>query len=81
MIRHSSNDRIVALIEVLSPGNKSSRAAFRAFLDKATAALTQGCHLLLIDLLPPTPRDPQGIHGGVWSELGDDSYAAPRKSP
>jgi Protein of unknown function (DUF4058) len=81
VIRHSSNDRIVALIEVLSPGNKSGRAAFQAFLNKATAALRQGCHLLLIDLLPPGTRDPQGVHGAVWSELGDDSYTAPQEKP
>src|SRR5207248_1877956 len=35
VIRHTSDDRIVAMIEVLSPGNKSSRHAIRAFLDKA----------------------------------------------
>jgi Protein of unknown function (DUF4058) len=81
VIRHSSNDRIVALIEVLSPGNKSSQATFQALLTKATAALRQGCHLLLIDLLPPGPRDPQGIHGAVWSELGDDTYTAPPEKP
>jgi Protein of unknown function (DUF4058) len=81
VIRHSSNDRIIALVEVLCPGNKSSQAAFQALLTKATAALRQGCHLLLIDLLPPGPRDPQGIHGAIWSELGDDSYASPPEKP
>jgi hypothetical protein len=35
----------------------------------------------LIDLLPPGPRDPQGVHGAVWSELGDDSYSAPPEKP
>jgi uncharacterized protein DUF4058 len=81
VIRHSSDDRIVALIEVLSPGNKSSRAAFQTFVNKAVDALRQGCHLLLIDLLPPGPRDPQGIHGALWTELGDDSYVAPPDKP
>jgi hypothetical protein len=81
VIRHSSNDQIIALIEVISPGNKSSQPAFSALLTKATAALRQGCHLLLIDLLPQSPRDPHGIHGAVWSELGDDSYAAPSEKP
>jgi Protein of unknown function (DUF4058) len=81
VIRHSSNDRIIALIEVLSPGNKSSQVAFSAFLTKATAALRQGYHLLIIDLLPPGPRDAHGIHGAVWSELGDDSYSAPADKP
>ena len=67
VIRHSSDDRIVALIEVLSPGNKSSRPAFRTFLNKAVTALRQGCHLLLIDLLPPGPARPPGH---PWRGLG-----------
>ncbi len=77
VIHHSSGDRIIAFVEILSPGNKSSRPAFRAFLDKATAALMHGYHLLLIDLHPPTARDPQGIHGALWAEILDDSYRAP----
>ena len=81
MIRHTSDDRIVALIEVLSPGNKSSQTAFQSFVKKTAAALRQGCHLLLLDLFPPGPRDPQGIHGALWSELGDDSYVAPPDKP
>jgi len=80
-IRHSSDDQVVALIEVLSPGNKASRIAFQTFVSKASRALRQGCHLLLIDLLPPGPRDPQGIHGALWAELGDDSYVAPPDQP
>jgi Protein of unknown function (DUF4058) len=69
-IRHSSDDRVVALIELLSPGNKSGEYAFRSFVDKAIDALRLGCHLLLIDPFPPGPRDPNGIHGAVWGELG-----------
>jgi hypothetical protein len=80
-IRHSSDDRVVALIEVLSPGNKAGRTAFQTFVSKAAWALRQGCHLLLIDLLPPGPRDPQGLHGALWAELGDDRYIAPPGQP
>src|SRR5438477_11660841 len=35
VIRHESDDRIVALLEILSPGNKSSRNALRTFVEKA----------------------------------------------
>src|SRR4051794_16077790 len=45
-IRHSSEDRVVALVEVLSPGNKASRHAIRSFVDKAVSALARGIHLL-----------------------------------
>ena len=74
VIRHTSDDRIVAMIEVFSPGNKSSRHAFRSFLDKAVAALDNGIHLLLVDAHPPGPRDPNGIHGAIMSEIGTEEY-------
>lgn len=69
VIRHRSNHRIVALIELLSPGNKASRHAFRSFLDKVGAALAHRIHLLLIDLHPPTPRGPRGLPSAVWEQL------------
>jgi hypothetical protein len=75
VIRHTSEDRIVAMIEVLSPGNKSSRHAMRSFLDKAVTALDNGIHLLLVDVHPPGPRDPNGIHGAILNEIGSEDYA------
>ena len=81
VIRHTSNDRIVAMIEVLSAGNKSSRHAIRSFLDKAVAALDGGVNLLLIDVHPPGPRDPDGIHGAVLKEIGTEAYALERRRP
>jgi hypothetical protein len=81
VIRHTSDDRIVAMIEVLSPGNKSSRHAIRAFLDKAVAALDGGVHLLLVDVHPPGPRDPHGIHGALLNEIGTEDYTLSSDRP
>jgi hypothetical protein len=82
VIRHTSDDRIVAMIEVLSPGNKPSRHAIRSFLDKAVAALDGGVHLLLVDVHhPPGPRDPHGIHGAVLNEIGTEDYVLDRARP
>jgi hypothetical protein len=81
VIRHTSGDRIVAMIEVLSPGNKSSRHAVRSFLDKAVAALDSGVHLLFVDIHPPGPRDPNGIHGVLQSEIGPEDYVLGRERP
>ena len=39
VVRHSSGDRIVALVEVVSPGNKASRHGLRSFVEKSAAAL------------------------------------------
>jgi hypothetical protein len=81
VIRHTSDDRIVAMIEVLSPGNKSSRHAIRSFLDKAVAALDGGIHLLLVDVHSPGPRDPNGIHGAVLNEIGTEEYVLTSELP
>jgi Protein of unknown function (DUF4058) len=81
VIRHTSDDRIVAMIEVLSAGNKSSRHALRSFLDKAVAALDGGIHLLLIDIHPPGPRDPNGIHGALLNEIGSEDYLLAGERP
>jgi Protein of unknown function (DUF4058) len=81
VIRHTSDDRIVAMIEVLSPGNKSSRHAIRSFLDKAVAALDGGVHLLLVDVHPPGPRDPAGIHGALLNEIGTEDYVLASERP
>lgn len=69
VVHHASDDRIVALIEIVSDGNKSSRREIRSFVDKAVDLLERGYHLLLIDLQPRTSRDPDGIHAVIWSEF------------
>lgn len=81
VVRHSGGDRVVALFEVVSPGNKASRAMLRSFVEKAAEALIRGYHLSLVDLMPPTPRDPQGIHGAIWEDIEDDSYRLPAGKP
>jgi hypothetical protein len=81
VIRHASDDRVIALLEIVSPGNKASRHALRSFVEKAAEALYRGYHLLLLDLFPPGPRDPQGIHGAVWAEIDDEPFALPADQP
>ncbi len=81
VIRHTSGDRIVAMIEILSSGIKSSRHAIRSLLDKAVAALDGGVHLLLVDVHPPGPRDPQGIHGALMHEIGTVDYVLASARP
>ena len=43
--------------------------------------LEAGIHLLVLDLLPPGPRDPQGIHAAIWSEIQDDDFQLPPDKP
>jgi hypothetical protein len=73
VIRHGRG-RVVAIIEILSPGNKDSRHAIRSFVEKAADILSQGIHLVVVDLFPPTPRDPQGIHKVISDEFADEPF-------
>jgi hypothetical protein len=81
VIHHASDDRIVAVIEILSAGNKSSNKEFRSFVAKAVDLPEHGYHLLLVDLHPPTTRDPDGIHPVIWAEFGGKSDSAPPNQP
>ncbi len=78
-VRHVSGDEIVAVVEIVSRGNKSSNLAIRALIEKAAELLFQGVHLLLLDLHPPGPRDPDGIHAALWNEMTAQNYPKPDK--
>lgn len=71
VVRHATDDRVVALLEIVSQRNKSRRGALETFVFKAIAALQQGFHLLIVDLYPPTRYAPEGIHAAIWSEVDD----------
>jgi hypothetical protein len=80
VIRHGRG-KVVAIIEIVSPGNKDSRNSIRAFVEKAAEILSQGISLLVVDLFPPTPRDPHGIHQAIWDELGDEPFEEVQGKP
>jgi hypothetical protein len=80
-IRHTSGHRIVALIEILSPGNKASTADLEDFVRKARDAIRAGIHLTVIDLLPPGPNDPEGIHGAIVAAVSGETYELPEEEP
>jgi hypothetical protein len=79
-IRHGRG-KVVAILEIVSPGNKDSRNSIRSFIEKAADIINQGINLLVVDLFPPTPRDPQGIHKAIWDEFGDEPFTAPAGKP
>jgi hypothetical protein len=80
-VRHVSGDRIVAMVEVVSPGNKASRHGLRSFVEKAAELLDRRVHLLILDLLPPGRRDPHGIHAAIWEEITGEELAPPADKP
>jgi Protein of unknown function (DUF4058) len=75
-VRHR-HGQVVSVIEIVSPGNKASKNELRTFVEKTSDLIAQGVHLLVIDLLPPSKRDPQGIHKAIWDEFAEDDFALP----
>lgn len=82
-IRHVSGHRLVALLEIISPANKDRRAHAEAFAAKAIEALAADVHLLVVDLFPPGPHDPGGMHGVIRQMLDDtaEAYELPAGEP
>ncbi len=76
VIRHRLG-RIVAIIELVSPGNKDSTPRIRQFVEKIADSLRQGIHVLVADPFPPTPRDPDGIHKAIWDEFHVEDFELP----
>jgi hypothetical protein len=81
VIHHRSGHRVIAMVELVSPGNKSSQTEFSDFVQKADQALRARVHLLIVDLFPPSPRDPHGIHRAIWGEDREGDFALPDDKP
>jgi Protein of unknown function (DUF4058) len=79
VVRHASDHEVVAMVEIVSFGNKSSQTRINSFLGKAEDALAAGIHLLIVDLFPPGPRDPEGIHRLLWDDRSDPFVFSPEK--
>jgi len=76
-IRHQLG-RVVAFIEIVSPGNKASKANFDDFLEKIVESVREGVHVLVVDPFPPSPRDPFGIHKAIWDHFHDEDFELTR---
>jgi hypothetical protein len=72
-VRHVSGHRLIALIEIVSPSNKDRRDHVDELANKIRTALSQGIHVLLIDLIPPGANDSQAIHESIWNQLDDEA--------
>jgi hypothetical protein len=80
VVRHTSDHAVIAMVEIMSPGNKSSQNRIQAFVNKASETLAAGVNLLIADLFPPTSRDPEGIHRLIWEDR-DDEFAFSSAKP
>jgi hypothetical protein len=82
-IRHVSGQRLVALIEIVSPANKNRPRHVEDFAGKVVSALDVGVNMLVIDLFPPGRHDPNGRHGVMVQRLeeSDEPYDLPANAP
>ena len=82
-IRHVTEHRLIALIEILSPSNKDRRASVDDFAQKIVSALDCKVHVLIVDLFPPGRNDPNGMHDEIWRRVGDEvePYNLPAGEP
>lgn len=78
---HRSGGDLVSVIELVSPGNKSSKAAITDFVEKGQQLIQSGVHLLVIDLFPPKRRDPHGLHPLIWDYFHEEPFELPRDKP
>jgi len=69
------------MVEIVSPGNKGSQNGLNSFVRKAREMLAAGIHLLVMDLFPPTDRDPSGIHRAIWGLDENDETVLPPEQP
>jgi Protein of unknown function (DUF4058) len=72
---------LIAVIEIVSPGNKDNTNGLKAFVRKAGRLLRRGVHLLVVDLFPPSVRDPHGIHKPIWDQFKEEPFELPPDKP
>jgi len=78
-IFRAEDNRLVAVIEVVSPGNKNSAGGLEVFLRKSVEFLNAGIHLVVLDAVPPSNFAPKGIHAAIWEQLTGESVPDPAK--
>jgi hypothetical protein len=82
-VRHASGERVVAVIELVSPRNKDRALSVGDFAGKVAGLVRRGVHAVVIDILPPGRFDPGGMHAAIWPGLDTepDPVAPPADQP
>jgi len=78
---HHGLGTVVAVIELVSPGNKDTRRALKAFARKTAAFLRNGVHVLVVDVFPPGKHDPNGVHPAIWENVTTAAFTLPTDKP
>jgi hypothetical protein len=72
---------LIAVLEIVSPGDKDNTNGLRTFVRKAGKLLRSGIHLLIVDLFPPSVRDPHGIHKAIGDQFKEEPFELPQDKP
>lgn len=80
VVKHKKGN-VVAVIEIVSPGNKDREHSVSRFVEKVRDFLRKGVHVLFVDLFPPGDHDPQGLDAAVWSVWSDTPDDRPADKP
>lgn len=70
VIRREGDESPVAIIEVVSRSNKDGPAKLADFVEKVSATLTAGIHVVLLDILPPNDHTLGGLHAAIAAGMG-----------
>lgn len=68
---------VVTVIEIVSPGNKDTENSINSFSKKMAEFLLHGVNVVVVDLFPPSDRDPQGIHKAIWDAVHEEPFELP----
>ena len=75
------NDRVVAVIEIVSMANKASRPECEKFVTKSLSLFGKGIHLVFIDIQPTTPVATGGLHAKICEAYGEPPPEPPADRP
>ena len=71
----------VAVVFWITRQDKETPYRLAALLRHAVGALTRDIHLLVVDLFPPSVRDPHGIHKKIWEQFKPEPFDLPPDKP
>lgn len=80
-IRDSQVHNVVAALRIVASETKRSRYRLNNFVAWVVETLRDGISVVVIDLFPPGPHDPHGIHKAIWDEFIDNDFALSPTKP
>ncbi len=71
----------VAAVFWVTRQDKETPYRLDAIIRHAVGALTRDINLLIVDLFPPSVRDPHGIHKPIWDQFKEEPFELPPDKP